>query len=152
MTNQNNPFGNNQDRYAHPYLNDYRPIPSNPYGASGRPSGPQSFPSGIRTMRSIVLWAGLVIAVSSIIFQISQMDDSLISISNVPAVAYFYIAMYFTHPYIMLAVAYAIVWLTSIRGRGYEKQKHTWLLVGAFVVIVGRLILMTLGFFFTIFS
>lgn len=142
----NSPFGNSQDRYTHSSAS-YNYSPTAPYGTSGHNAGFQAWPSGINIMRSIVLWSAVVLAVSTAIFEISQMEDSFLSLKNFPMVAYAYMFMYLTFPFIMLYFAYGITWLTSIRGHGFERKKNTWLLVVSVGYIFGRIAWMTLSGF-----
>lgn len=122
--------------------------PSNGYSYQPPPAPKSSeWPTGLIAMRKVVLLGGVILAISSILFEISQMDNSILSLAKTPWVGYAYWLMLLIPIYACFAIAYFAAWLSSVRGKNLDKPKFTWLLVGSVAIVLGRIAWMIVSSF-----
>lgn len=107
-------------------------------------SATNQWPSHVLAMRAVALWSSIILAVCSILFEISQMDNSMLSLDKTPWVGYAYWLMLLIPLYAVFICAYFAVWFSSIRGKNFPRLQTTWLLVGAAVIVLGRIAWMIL--------
>lgn len=130
---------------------NYGPYPPYNQYSPHSSSVPKSYewPSSVLAMRRVAIWSGVILAISSILFEISQMDNSVLSLAKTPWVGYAYWLMLLIPLYAVFMIAYFASWFSSVRGKNLDKPKYTWLLVGSAAIVLGRIAWMIVSSFWS---